>query len=366
MTQFCPPGEFVDLSGFVSNCSARIVPNSAFVSQSHNSRSEFWIGDSGASCHMTNDASKMYCMRPPHFHQKEVITSDGTRLKVECVGNIDVIFHRRSDEPITMIDVSYVPDLKFNLFSFHKAQQTHVIILDAAGAHIMGGNLTSPCEKGGSYLRATQLVPGTMGAKPRTKRALASQISTPLSSCVPSVPPSVPSSSQVSSASKVSGTDAAHDNLLEPIPSPPVSSVFGKIEFGREPLFESDCFLTAAALNPGMTKHGKVVDINHLHVSLAHPHASGLQATAKQYGFRLTGQLVSCSACSIPKGNRAPTAHHTTARAKRPMELIHIDTAGPFPASLGGSRYVVIIVDSASRLRRPYGTRDKNAATIHR
>ena len=184
MTQFCPPGESVDLSGFVS----RIVPNSAFVSQSQNSRSDFWIGDSGASCHMTNDASKMYCMRPPHFDQKEVIASDDTRLKGECVGNIDVIFHGRSDEPVTMIDVSYVPDLKFNMFSFHKAQQMHVIILDAAGAHIMGKNLTFSCEKGESYLRATRLEPGTVGAKPWTNRALACQISTPLSRCVPSFP----------------------------------------------------------------------------------------------------------------------------------------------------------------------------------
>ena len=313
---------------------------------------------------MTNDASKMYCMRPPHFDPKEVITSNGTKLKVECIGNIDVSFHGRSDEPITMIDVSYVPDLKFNLFSFYKAQQTHVIILDAAGAHIMRKNITFPCEKGGSYLRATRLTAGTVGAKPRTNRALASQISTPLCSCVPLFPLSVSRSSQVSSASKVSETDAVREDLLEPIPSPPVSSLLGKIEFWRKPLFESDCFLTAAALNPGMMKHGKVVDINHLHVSLAHAHASVLQATARQHGFRLTGQLVSCSACSMAKGNRAPTPHHTTARAKRPMELIHVDTAGPFPASLGGSRYVVMFVDSASRLQRPYGTRDKTAAAI--
>ena len=176
MTQFCPPGESVDLSGFVSNSSARIVPNSAFASQSHNSRSDFWTGDSGATCHMTNDASKMCCMRPPKFDQKEVTTSDRTRLKVECVGNNDVILHGRSDEPITMIDVSYVPDLKLNLFSFHNARHTHVIILDAAGAHIMGENITFPCKK---------------------------------------------SSSQVLSASKVLGIDAAHDDLLEPIPSPP-------------------------------------------------------------------------------------------------------------------------------------------------
>ena len=55
----------------------------------------------------------------------------------------------------------------------------------------------------------------------------------------------------------------------------------------------ADCFLAAAALNPGILKHGKVVDDNYLHVTLAHAHSSVLQATARQYGFRLTGELVS-------------------------------------------------------------------------
>ncbi|CAN0191358.1 unnamed protein product, partial [Ascophyllum nodosum] len=105
----------------------------------------------------------------------------------------------------------------------------------------MGKTLTTfPCEKSGSYMRANRLAPGSVGAKPRTNRALASQISAPLSSCVPYFPPSVPSSSQFSSASKVSGTDAAYGDLLEPIPSPPVRFVLEKIEFGRKPLFESD------------------------------------------------------------------------------------------------------------------------------
>ena len=66
----------------------------------------------------------------------------------------------------------------------------------------------------------------------------------------------------------------------------------------------------------------------------------------------------------MAKMNRAPTAHHTTARAKRPMELVRIDTGGPFPASLGGSRYVVMFVDSASRLQRRYGTQKKSVAAI--
>ena len=89
-----------------------------------------------------------------------------------------------------------------------------------------------------------------------------------------------------------------------------------------------------------------------------------LKATAKQHGIRLTGELVSCSGCSRAKGHRAPTPHHATRRATQPLGLVHIDTAGPYPTSLGGSRCVVIFVDSASRLQRPYGVREKSAAAI--
>ena len=95
---------------------------------------------------------KVYCARPPLPDQQEVTPSDDTRLKIEYIGNIDMIFYGRSDEAIKLYDVSHVPDLMFIFFSFRKAQQTHVIILHAAGAHIMGKNLTFPCEKSGSYL----------------------------------------------------------------------------------------------------------------------------------------------------------------------------------------------------------------------
>ena len=130
------------------------------------------------------------------------------------------------------------------------------------------------------------------------------------------------------------------------------------------PACRIDTPLAAAALIPGPLKHGKEVYINYLHVSLAHAHASVLNATAKQHGIRLTGELVSCSACSRAKGHRAPTQHHATRRATHPQGLVHIDTTGPHPTSFGGSRCVVMFVDSASRLQRPYGVREKSAAAI--
>ena len=156
--------------------------------------------------------------------------------------------------------------------------------------------------------------------------------------------------------------------VLEPTPFPPLSSVLGEIKFAGKTPSRSDCRidtpLAVAALTPGLLKHGKEIDINHLHIPFAHAHASVLQATAKQHGICLTGELVSCSACFWAKGNRAPTPHHATRRATQPLGLVRIDTAGPYPTSLGGSRYVVVFFDSASRLQRPYGAREKSAAAI--
>ena len=156
--------------------------------------------------------------------------------------------------------------------------------------------------------------------------------------------------------------------VLEPTPYPPLSSVLGEVQFVGKTPSRPECRigtpLAATALTPGPMKHGKEVDINHLHVSLAHAHASVRKATAKQHGIHLTGELVSCSACSLAKGHQEPTPHHATRRATQPLGLVYIDTAGPYPTSLGGSRYVVMLVDRASRLQRPYGVREKSAAAI--
>ena len=65
------------------------------------------------------------------------------------------------------------------------------------------------------------------------------------------------------------------------------------------------------------------------------------------------------------EGNpRADSTTHHVPGGDSNRYVVHIDTAGPFQESLGGSRYVVMFVDSASRFQRPYGTRDKSASAI--
>ena len=125
--------------------------------------------------------------------------------------------------------------------------------------------------------------------------------------------------------------------------------------------------MAAAVFSPDgvfINKNKKVVDINHFHVSLAHAHSSVLKATARQPDIKLVGDLAPCSGCSMVKGMRTPTPHRTKSRAAAPLDMVHIDTAGPFPESLGGSRYIVMLVDSDSRFQHPYGTRAKSASAI--
>ena len=53
-----------------------------------------------------------------------------------------------------------MPDLGFNLFSFHIVQEKHEIILNKTGAHLLNGRLVFPRRSNGSSLRATRVMPG--------------------------------------------------------------------------------------------------------------------------------------------------------------------------------------------------------------
>ena len=141
--------------------------HSAFVVQSGSNENDVWIADSGASFYMTHGGTRMYNARPPPPGRETITVGNRRRIKVEYVGNMDVIFHEKSDQRITLIDVAYVLDLGFNLYSLHAVQRTHLIVSDASGTHIIGANLTFPRSSSGSYLRATRLPAGTVGARRR-------------------------------------------------------------------------------------------------------------------------------------------------------------------------------------------------------
>ena len=333
---------------------------SAFVGQpvGVDQVNDVWIGDSGATTHMTRSAELMYDTKPPSPHRSRIILGDGSIRKVQFVGKLDLVFHSRTDYLVTLHDVSFVPDLGFNLFSFHVVQEKHEIILNKSGAHLLDGRLVFPRRRNGSSLRATRVM---QGAHASANNALATFTDPPPPVQYRSV--TSPVAQETSSTSSCRRGNAGAGMGVKSS----VATARKKGEESASVLSNSDG-MAAAVLTPGglsINKNKKrVADINHYHVSLSHAHSSVLKATAQQHGIQLIGELAPCSGCSMAKGIRASTPHRTTSRAETPLDLVHIDTAGPFPESLGGSRYVVMFVDSASRFQRPYGTRDKSASAI--
>ena len=54
-----------------------------------------------------------------------------------------------------------------------------------------------------------------------------------------------------------------------------------------------------------------------------------------------------------------------TSRAGKPMETVHVNLAGLYEASMGGSVYLIMFVDSASSWMRPYGMRKESETTTY-
>ena len=83
------------------------------------------------------------------------------RSRVRCSrGRSKGVIVFGADHPVTLHDVSFVPDLGFNLFLFHVVQEKHEIILNKTGAHLLNGRLVFPRRSNGSFLRATRVMPG--------------------------------------------------------------------------------------------------------------------------------------------------------------------------------------------------------------
>ena len=132
---------------------------SASVSRSNITSDDVWVADSGASCHMTHNCSSMYDIRSPPPGRDVVVIGDGRKLRVKCVGSIDVMFHGCTDARNTLHDVSYVPGLGFNLYSLHAIQRNNVVFLDASGVHVIRAGITFTRGNKRSCVQGSRLSP---------------------------------------------------------------------------------------------------------------------------------------------------------------------------------------------------------------
>ena len=116
-----PPGEFPssipsDWRTNGDSVGGSYLP-SAFVGQpvGIDQVGDVWIDDSGAASYMTRSADLMYDTRPPPPTDL-IILGDGLIKKVQLVGILDLVLHCRTGYPVTLHNLSFVPDMGFNLF----------------------------------------------------------------------------------------------------------------------------------------------------------------------------------------------------------------------------------------------------------
>ena len=121
------------------------------------------IGDSALSRHTFGDGTHARNRRLPAAEKVYLIIGDGERLPVACYEDFDLVLHYErygkpwSDIWVTLKSVAVVPGIWFDLISFNQIQETHPVLLDKEGAHILGSRTIFTKHANGDYMQATKV-----------------------------------------------------------------------------------------------------------------------------------------------------------------------------------------------------------------
>ena len=121
------------------------------------------IGDSGASRHTFGNGTHVRNKRLLASEEAYLIIGDGERLPVACYGDLDLVLHcERYGKPwsnvrVTLKNVAVVSGIWFDLIFFNQIQETHPVLLDKEGAHILGSRIFFTKHANGNYVQATKV-----------------------------------------------------------------------------------------------------------------------------------------------------------------------------------------------------------------
>ena len=131
--------------------------------------------------------------------------------------------------------------------------------------------------------------------------------------------------------------------------------------------FDIQKFQSLYYLNSAMKSNNQRKTLSEWHNILGHCNVQDLLSVEKHVdGMEINGrdQGLNCETCVLGKmvnlRNKQPDA-----RAEKPLELVHLDLAGPIePVALDGYRYSLVCVDDFSNLTIVYFLRQKSDTTI--
>ena len=82
---------------------------------------------------------------------------DGKCMPVGFYGHLDLDLHCEQDVRVTLTNVAVVLGLAFDIMSFNRMQERHEIILNRAGASMLGGRVGFKKFRAGNFIQATRV-----------------------------------------------------------------------------------------------------------------------------------------------------------------------------------------------------------------
>ena len=119
--------------------------------------STIFLGDTGAVIHGVSSADCVYNRRKPRPWERYLMLGNGKCTPVDFYGDLDLDLHCDQDVRVTLTNVAVVPGLAFDIMSFNRIQEKHEIILNKAGASMLGGRVKFEKFRAGNFIQATRI-----------------------------------------------------------------------------------------------------------------------------------------------------------------------------------------------------------------
>ena len=105
--------------------------------------STIFLGDTGAVIPGVSSGDCVYNRRQPRPWERYLMLGDDKCMPVGIYGDLDLDLHCEQDVRLTLTNGAVVTGLAFDIMSFNWMQERHEIILNRAGASMLGGQVGS-------------------------------------------------------------------------------------------------------------------------------------------------------------------------------------------------------------------------------
>ena len=119
--------------------------------------STIFLGDTGAVIHGVSFADCVYNRRQPRPWERYLMLGDGKCRTVGFYGDLDLDLYCEQYVRVTLTNVAVVPGLAFDIMSSNRMQEKHEIILNGAGASMLGGRVRFKKFRAGNFIQATRV-----------------------------------------------------------------------------------------------------------------------------------------------------------------------------------------------------------------